>query len=688
MQPSTHRTVHRSLAIVLTLIALLLGGAPTTATGVLAPTTSGVVDIKAGSVARLITIRGTGFEASPIVTSLDYDVTVANPVLVDSTSIRLSVTTHDGAALGPRRLKITNVGGTSVTCACINLTWPYAAAVATAQPNIIVINTDDQRGDSMSQLPMTNARTDWARFENSFVHEPQCCPSRATLFTGQYVFRHGVSTLRDGERLSEKNTIATMLHSAGYQTVMSGKYLNGYPFGRTPYTPPGWDDFRAFGGPNASAPLDSSGVAVGYPYVNYFNIENTVTRNYTDIPADYSTDRYAAMVRNFLRKADPTRPVFSYLAPVAPHFVTRPADRDKATCLGVTLPANPSFNAHDTVSEPKWMADVKAVSAVSMLKQRRGTCQALQAVDLAVSSLFTELQASGRLNNTYVIFTSDNGYSFGEHRLDGKGHLYEESIRVPLLIRGPGVVGGVRTRLTSNVDLAPTLVELGKASAPTGFFNGQSFADDLKGTNTVPNPNDVLLFGCRTRSGLGAFCGGSTDFMGQAWGIRTRTYKYIRYAQTGETQLFNLANDPQELTNRTDSPEYQTIKAALDARLSTLISSTGTISGRITDAATGAPLASIMVHLELGTGSFVRDVMTDTDGRYAFLPLKHTTYKLRVDDPKAALRWYGGFDSRTSSPAITVTAGTTVIDMAMQRTGGAAPTVPSPTLISPDDYPH
>ena len=667
MQPSTTKAGRRFLAVFFTLVALLLGGAPTAAAGVPTPTVSGVVEVKAGSVERLITINGAGFEASPIVTSLDYDVTVANVVRIDSTTLRLSVTTHDGAALGTRRLKIANVGGAALTCACLKITWPYTAAAVTTQPNIILINTDDQRGDSMSQLPITNTRTDWARFSNSFVHEPQCCPSRASLFTGQYVQKTNVSTLKDGGRLNEETTIATMLKAAGYQTSMTGKYLNGYPFGRTAYKPPGWDDFRAFGGPNPTAPVGSNGVAAGYPYVNYFNVENNVIRNYTDTTAHYSTDRYAALVRNFLRQADPTKPVFSYFAPVAPHFTVRPADRDKAACPGMTLPADPSFNARDTVSEPKWMADVKAASATTMLLERRGTCQTLQAVDLAVSSFFTELQASGRLANTYVIFTSDNGYSFGEHRLTGKGHLYDESIRVPLLIRGPGIAGGTRSRLTNNVDLAPTLAQLAGATAPTGFFNGQSFVDDLTGTNTVPNRSEVLLFGCRTRPGAGSFCGGTADFMGEAWGIRTATYKYIRYAQTGETQLFNLAADPHELTNQTNNPTYQATKATLESRLNSLIASTGTLSGRVTDAATGLPLAGLMVHLERTTGSTVRDVMTDADGRYAFLPLNLTNYRLRVDDPRAALRWYGGVGSRASSPAIAVTTGTTVINMAMQR---------------------
>ena len=483
-----------------------------------------------------------------------------------------------------------------------------------------------------------------------------------------------------------------MLHAAGYQTSLSGKYLNNYGANTDEYTPPGWDDFRAFRGANTAAPLDAAGNPIGYPYVNYRNIENNVEKSYGSAPAEYSTDRYAAMVREFLRKADPTRPVFTYFAPVAPHFTVRPADRDRATCLLTPFPTAASFNAPDTVSQPKWMAGLPLASAASILKQRRGTCQTLRAVDLAVSSFFTELQASGRLSNTYVIFTSDNGYSFGEHRLTAKGHLYDESLRVPLLIRGPGVVPGTISRLTSNVDLAPTLVQLANATAPVGFFNGQSFVDDLNGTNTVPNRPELLLFGCRTTAGPGDFCGGGPDYMGEAWGIRSKNYKYVRYAQMGETQLFDLVTDPNELHNRTDETAYQAVKTMLAKHLTALIESTGTISGRVTNAATGDPIPSVMVHLELTSGSTVRDVMTDADGRYAFLPLRLTTYKLRVDDPNTIVRWYGTSGpvaSVTTAAPITAVTGTKVIDMALQQSGpipgfDVTATTHAPTV----DYPQ
>ncbi len=649
------------------------------------PSVTTVAQLKAGAVNLPVTLHGSGFASGVTVTSLAYDLHVTGVKFVNSTTLTMVISSDDGASLGLRKLRIKNLDASTVTCSCVNLVWAYRVATTPTRPNIVLINTDDQRWDSISQLPLINARTDWARFSNSFVHEPQCCPSRASLFSGQYVYHHQVTTLREGGRLNDATTLATMLHGAGYQTQLAGKYLNGYPFG-SKLVPPGWDDFRAFDGPNPAAPHGADGVTVGYPYVNTDSIENGVVTKYRDAPKDYTTDRWASQTRNFMRKADPNRPIFSYFAPVAPHFTVHPADRHKASCATTPLPDRANFNAHDRISEPGWMADDPGVPAAAMHEQRLGTCRTLQSVDEAVNSLFTELKASGRLDNTYVIFTSDNGYMFGEHRLSGKGNLYEESVRVPLLIRGPGVKAGTLTRLTSNVDLAPTLTQIAGAPVPSGFFDGHSFLDDLKGTNNVPNPSEVLLFGCRTQSGPASFCGGHVDHMGEAWGIRTATYKYIEYAQSGETQLFNEVNDPFELSNRTNDPTLQATKTSLANRLHALIAKTATLRGRVTDKATGLPIAGIVVQLQTVKGSHIRDMMTDKDGRWAALPLVLGSYRLRFMDPSTPNQWLGNAPTAATSTSVSAVSGTTTVDAALVRTSAdrsgaaAAPSVPIPEI--------
>ena len=184
----------------------------------------------------------------------------------------------------------------------------------------------------------------------------------------------------------------------------------------------------------------------------------------------------------------------------------------------------------------------------AMLRERTVTCETLRGADDAVTSIIAELKQSGRLDNTYILFTSDNGYAFGEHRLQGKGDLYEESIRVPMLVRGPDVKPKTLSRLTSNVDVAPTILEWASVKAPPGFLDGTSFAANLRGSSKASDPQEVLLRGCRTIRGGNEDCGGYPTNMGFAWGLRTKQYKYIEYAD-GYVQLFDLTTDPYELTN-------------------------------------------------------------------------------------------------------------------------------------------
>ncbi|GIU89461.1 MAG: hypothetical protein KatS3mg010_0560 [Acidimicrobiia bacterium] len=313
-------------------------------------------------------------------------------------------------------------------------------------PNIVVIVTDDQRWDSLDHMPRLSARTDWARFEQAFVELPQCCPSRATFLTGRYAHHTGVETLRDGEDLDESRTIATMLDDAGYRTGFIGKYLNGFPFG-DPYVPPGWDYFSGYRG--------------GTHYFDYRLIEDGAkTVEHGSAPDEYSTDVFTRKAVDFLRGVDESEPFFLYVAPNAPHGdrpagLPIPAPRHATACAGSTFEPPPSFDATDAREPTPWLQTLAPVNFDRMNAFHTATCRTLQALDEGVATLFAELESTGRLDDTYVVFTSDNGFSFGEHRLVGKGHLYDESVRVPLLVRGPDVRPGLVERLTSNIDLAP-----------------------------------------------------------------------------------------------------------------------------------------------------------------------------------------------------------------------------------------
>jgi N-acetylglucosamine-6-sulfatase len=433
------------------------------------------------------------------------------------------------------------------------------APAANSRPNILFVLTDDQRGDSLPQVPKLNAQTSWLRFANSFVEEPMCCPSRSTIFTGRYSHHTNVQTLLQGQNLDDQRTIATMLKAVGYRTGFLGKYLNGYPFTSGNPVPPGWDDFEAYEGAT--------------DYYNYTVNRNGTPVQYGSTPADYSTDVWTGRADNFIRTADPSKPFFLEVAYNAPHFSRTgyaiPAPRDIGSCANVSFPLPASFNAHDQISEPPWLASQPARSVDIQDASLRATCETLRAVDDGVVSLIDLLASIGRLSNTYIVFMSDNGYEFGEHSLVGKGDLYEESIRVPLMVRGPGVVPGTANRLTSNVDLVPTFLTWAKTSAPAGFLDGASWAANARGVAAGATfPSSVLLRGCRTSDQqVKPACGGAYGLpMGMNWGLRTATYKYIEYP-SGYKQLFDLVHDPNELRNIAGDPTKATIVANLHAQL-------------------------------------------------------------------------------------------------------------------------
>jgi arylsulfatase A-like enzyme len=461
------------------------------------------------------------------------------------------------ASIALAGLVLASLASVSAPSHAATTTAASSRAAAANRPNIVLILTDDQRWDSLAEMPATNARS-WRRYPQSFVVEPMCCPSRASTLTGRIPSRTGVDTLVNGGHLDERKTFATMLHAAGYHTVFAGKYLNGYPFRRGNYKPPGWDRFYGFG-----------------PATNYYNydlIENGKRVHYGIQPGDYSTDVLAQKVVTSIAAAPPDRPVLVEFAPNAPHRAgfldPTPAPRHIGSCAATPFPLPANFNARDLVSEPAWMAPEAPKSAATVVRMRRATCETLRAVDEAVTAVFGALKRAGRLANTYVIVTSDNGYQFGEHRLLEKGDLYEPAVRVPLLVRGPGVRAGTDHRLTSNIDLAPTFLDWAKVSPPADFFDGTSFAASARGAK-VAGPGAVLLRGCRTGGtpdNGGSACGGHPGNMGKNWGLRTARFKYVVYPG-GYRQLFDLVKDPGEVRNLAPNPKYAAKIVALHKQL-------------------------------------------------------------------------------------------------------------------------
>ena len=311
---------------------------------------------------------------------------------------------------------------------------PPSLSAAVGGPNIVIINTDDQQFDTLRFMPRTTAElvNSGTTFANSFATAAVCGPSRANLLTGQYSHNNGVlwnePPMGGFENFNDTSTLATWLQGAGYRTGMVGKYMNSYDKFATAnadpqntYVPPGWSDWQAF---------------VGASYYNFTLSNNGAS----EFHAGYSTDILAQKSVSFLNasEANDAQPFFLYFTPHAPHTPSNPAQRDLNTFANVPDHRPPNYNEADVSDKPNWVKRLPLATAqqqadLDLFRQRQ--LEALQSVDDAVGNIMDALRANGELTNTVVIFTSDNGQMWGEHRFDKKDVPYEEAIRTPLVIR-------------------------------------------------------------------------------------------------------------------------------------------------------------------------------------------------------------------------------------------------------------
>jgi arylsulfatase A-like enzyme len=419
------------------------------------------------------------------------------------------------------------------------------------RPNVVLILTDDQRYDTVGSehgaagadvMPSVRAALagEGIEFTRAFVTTPLCCPSRASILTGRYAHHTGVLDNESIEAFDESSTLATWLSDAGYRTGLYGKYLNGYRgivLGGNPYVPPGWDEWHAF---------------VDTAYYDYSLLENGVLVSYGATPEEYSTDvlrdKALAFVRDSVARG---APFYLHFSPIAPHRPAIPAPRHEGRFEGVAPHRPPSWNEADASDKPGWVRNqtLSAGELDFLDATRRDMLETLLAVDEAITALIGVLRDEGVLDDTLVIFLSDNGYHWGEHRLAGKGAPYEESIRTPLFVRYPRLAPLARTesRLAANVDLAPTIAELAGAT-PTHPVDGRSLVRLLDGT--ARNWRTHVLHEGWTED--------------TQWsGVREERWKFGRHAfpasdgtwiVTGE-ELYDLASDPFELENLARRPD-------------------------------------------------------------------------------------------------------------------------------------
>jgi arylsulfatase A-like enzyme len=472
-------------------------------------------------------------------------------------------------------------------------------AESTERPNIILIVTDDLDVNSISHMP--NLRSllidRGTTFENAFVTDSLCCPSRASILRGQYPHNHLIEGNEWPEGGAKKfhalgrqrSTIATWLESAGYQTVLIGKYLNDY---QGTYVPAGWDDWYAVSGNYTSSDLNENGRIVSYDPEQYY-LDDVLA----DKAAGYVRDP-SGNVPSFLV---PDRPFFMWLGTKAPHQPADPAPRDEDALPNVSLPRPPSFDEEDVSDKPAWIRDNPPLGPEQIADAEdlyRKRLQSMLAVDDAIGQLVNALKESGELDNTYIFFTSDNGFHLGIHRLSiGKWTAYEEDIRVPLIVRGPGVPEGQKLEhLVLNNDLAPTFADLAGVEVPT-FVDGRSLGPLL--TDDPPPPEDwrqaFLVESIAESAEIPSSVVGNAPLRlltgdtqpSEDWrrasplqkssikdagrpalkAVRTEDHLYVEYA-TGESELYDLEKDPYELHNvyeDTDLDQLWRFEGWLDA---------------------------------------------------------------------------------------------------------------------------
>jgi arylsulfatase A-like enzyme len=428
------------------------------------------------------------------------------------------------------------------------------ALVAAPRPNIVLIVTDDQRWDTLGVMPTVQSELvrKGVTFSNAFVVNPLCCPSRASILTGNYSHSTGVYW-NIGQRggfgaFRDSSTIASWLRGAGYRTALVGKYLNGYA---GTYIPPGWSNWVAFSGAS--------------DYFNYtLNVRGSLVPH-ENSEAEYSTDVLAGHADAFVRST--REPFLLYFAPFAPHFTrsnrwaVTPAPRHREAFADLPPWRPPSYNEAEIRDKPPWL---RAIAPLTETQQsavdrfRQGQLRALLAVDEAVGSILRALAETGRLENTIIVYTSDNGHTWGEHRRFTKVDSFEESIRVPFAVRYDALVQRQRTdnRLVANIDLAPTLAALAGAGArPTD------------GKSLVP-----LLAQRRTSwrsSFLVEHLGGRADVVPTYCAVRGQRYSYTQY-RTGVEELYDLTTDPFQLENRAREPALRRLLVRFRLRLRTL----------------------------------------------------------------------------------------------------------------------
>jgi N-acetylglucosamine-6-sulfatase len=483
-----------------------------------------------------------------------------------------------------------------------------AGTGAAKKPNIIVIETDDQTLESMRAETMPNVIKllggGGTTFTNAVVTTPLCCPSRATFLTGQYGHNSGVQSNRPGYAgLRDRGSVLpTWLRNEGYVTAHLGKWLHQYETTIKPKTrvAPGWDEWYTALEPRA--------------FYDYALMVNGEKEKFGNSKRDHLTNVLNRTAVDLINEYVPKRkPLYLQLDQYAPHSgpgsktercqrATVPSPGDESLFKDEPLPEPPSFNEEDVSDKPSFIAGQNSLDAEAIENiQRRYGCAlaSLAGVDRGVRKIWRVLGQTGERENTVIVFTSDNGFFYGEHRLPkSKFRVYEEAIRVPLIIHAPQQLLGDApvaevAQPVSNADITATLLELAgvKPCSSKGdcrVLDGRSLTGLMRGQDTS-FPQDRAIVIEFKEEGVPSELTASCEFSG----IRTASQLYVEHSsvpaeggtqckQADEVEHYDLANDPFELDNLFPAPQGSPLaqtQQALAERLHDLRNCAG-IAGR------------------------------------------------------------------------------------------------------------
>jgi N-acetylglucosamine-6-sulfatase len=480
-----------------------------------------------------------------------------------------------------------------------------------SRPNIVMIMVDDMRADDIRYMPWTRRLIGrrGVDFRNSFAPYPLCCPARASVLTGQYTHNHRVFDVKRPygfTSFDDSSTLATWLRRAGYSTAYLGKYLNGY--GRMPkpgtergkslrYVPPGWMTWRA----SLDGGLGDRPDA-GNTYDYYDTTLSRDGRGFDNYEGRYQTHVYGELSEQIIRtRAASDKPFFFYASYTAPHNgrPIEPGDprfetRDDGARSWFATPARPPsvrgmfdgvidaapgayWDDPDFSDKPEYLAALPPINdaeRVAMLEKTRQRAESLHVVDLQVKRTIDALRRSGELEETMVLFTSDNGYFLGEQRIrQGKIFPHEASLRVPLLVRGPGIPAGQdRFDPFTSIDFAPTLAQLAGVRPGVDVDGVSMLRVARRGDRgwkravlTETGPGSVIRAADESGIPLEVDDPGPRDIR-WAIGIRTDRYLYVDLA-SGEEELYDMAVDPHQYVNLVDDESSAPVLARLRAEL-------------------------------------------------------------------------------------------------------------------------